>query len=269
MENEKCSCSENCYCKNWKNPKVILIVLGMVLVAGIVVVALVRERIVNPNSNQVTVNGEGKVEYQPDIANIVLGAQIDKAATAEEALRLLNEKMNKAIEAIKVVGVADADIKTKTYSLSPQYDFKNGVSNVSGYGANQQLEIKAKGIDQNPGIASQIVSAASGAGINQVISINFEVSNLNDLKQQARIKAIADARTKAAALAQAAGIKKLKKVVSWYDSIIQSPDMQATDSGYGGMGSPAASNSKAVIAPQIPSGNQEIIINVGVNYEVE
>jgi hypothetical protein len=45
--------------------------------------------------------------------------------------------------------------------------------------------------------------------------------------------------------------------------------MQATDAGYGGMGSPAMMNSKAVASPQIPSGNQEIIINVGVNYEVE
>ena len=51
--------------------------------------------------------------------------------------------------------------------------------------------------------------------------------------------------------------------------MVQSPDMQNTDSGYGGMGSPTAMNSKAVAAPQIPSGNQEIIISVGVNYEVE
>jgi len=261
---------KNCCCKNWKSPKVIMIFAGMILVAGIVIVALVRERIVNPNSNQVTVSGEGKVEYQPDTANITLGAQIDKAETAEEALRLLNEKMNKAVDAIKALGITEGDIKTKTYSLFPQYDFKEGVSSVSGYGANQQIEIKAKGINQNPGIVSQIVSAASGAGINQVADINFEVSNLNDLKQQARIKAITDARNKAGALAQAAGIKKLKKVVGWYEDIIQSPDMQA-GSGYGGIGSPekAALNSRAAVSSQIPSGNQEIIISVGVNYEVE
>jgi uncharacterized protein YggE len=246
-----------------------MIFVGMLLVAAIVVVALVRERIVNPDSNQVTVNGEGRVEYQPDTANITLGAQIDKAATAEEALRLLNEKMGKAIDAIKAAGIDQGDIKTKTYSLSPQYDFKNGVSTVSGYGANQQLEIKAKGIDKNPGIVSQVVSAASGAGINQVVDINFEVSNLNDLKQQAKIEAIGDARTKAGALAQAAGIKKLKKVVSWYENIIQSPDMQANDSGYGGGPTNAAMSAKAVVAPQIPSGNQEIIIDMGVVYEVE
>ena len=269
MENEKCSCGGNCCCKNWKSPRVIMIFIGMILIAGIVVVALVREKIVNSDSNQVTVNGEGKVEYQPDIANIILGAQIDKATTAEEALRLLNEKMNKAIDAIKATGISEGDIKTKTYSLSPQYDYKDGVSSVSGYGANQQLEIKAKDIDQNPGIVSQVVSAASGAGVNQVVDINFEVSNLNDLKQQARIIAIEDARSKAEALARAAGIKKLKKVVSWYENIIQSPDMQNTDSGYGGGPTNAALSSKAVVAPQIPSGNQEIVIDMGVNYEVE
>jgi uncharacterized protein YggE len=204
---------------------------------------------------------------------VTLGAQIDKAATAEEALRLLNEKMSKAVDAIKAAGVEEGDIKTKTYALSPQYDYKDGATSISGYGANQQLEIKVKGIDQNPALVSQVVTAASTAGINQVVNIGFEVSNVNDLKQQARIKAIADARTKAGALAQAAGIKKLSKVVGWYEDIIQSPDMQADSSlGYGGMGSPekVTLNSRAAsVAPQIPSGNQEIIINVGVNYEVE
>ena len=252
-----------------KNPKIFLIFIGMLLVAAIVIVALVRERIVNPNLNQVTVNGEGKISYQPDIATITLGVQVDKATTAEEALRLLDEKMKGIIAAVKTAGIAEGDIKTKTFSLSPQYDFKDGVSTVSGYVANQQLEIKARGIDKNSEIVSQAVAAANGAGVNQILSVSFDVSSLNDLKQQARIEAIKDARSKASALAKAAGVKKLKKVVGWYENVVQSPDAQ-NDYGYGGMGAEKATlSSRPSVAPQVPSGNQEIIINVGVNYEVD
>lgn len=263
MENE-IQLNESC-CKDWRSPKMILIFVGMLLIAGIVIVALVREKIVNPNLNQVTVNGEGKVSYQPDIATITLGVQIDKAANAEEALRLLNEKMQNIISAVKAAGIAEEDIKTKTFALSPQYEYKDGTSRVSGYGANQQLEIKAQNIIENSAIVSQSVSAANRAGANQILGVSFDVASLNDLKQQARIKAIEDARSKAGALAKAAGVKKLKKIVGWYENVVQSPDIQA---GYGYGGSEKALSS-AQVAPQMPSGNQEIIINVGVNYQVD
>lgn len=253
-----------------KDSKAFLIFVGMLLIAGIIIVALVRERIVNPNMNQVTVYGEGKISYQADIAVITLGVQIDKAATPEEAMKLLNDKMKGIISAVKAVGIADADIKTKAFSLNPQYDFNDGVSKVSGYNANQQLEIKARDIDKNSEIASQVVAAANGAGANQVLSVSFDVSSLNNLKQQARIKAIEDARSKAQGLAKAAGIKRLKKVVGWHESLVQSPDMQ-NDYGFGGstVSEKSTMSARPSIAPQIPSGNQEIIVNVGVNYEVD
>ncbi len=264
MENE-IQIKEECW-KNWKNPKMILVLIGMLLIAGVVIVALIREKIVNPNLNQVTVNGEGKISYQPDIAIVNLGVQIDKAATAEEALRLLDEKMKGIIAAVKISGVADENVKTKTFSLYPQYEYKDGASKVFGYGANQQLEVKVQDIDKNSGSLSQVISAANGAGANQILNVNFDISSLNDLKQQARIKAIEDARSKANALAKAAGVKKLKKVVGWYENVVQSPDIQA-GYGYGGMEKSLSSSMPA--APQVPSGNQEIIINVGVNYQVD
>ncbi len=265
MENETKIEQIKNYCAN---PKNILIFIGMLLVAAIVIVAMIREKIVNPNLNQVTVNGEGRISYQPDIATITLGVQIDKAASAEEALKLLDEKMKNITAAIKTVGIADEDVKTKNFSLSPQYEFKDGSSKVSGYGANQQLEIKVEEVDKNSGIVGRVVAAANGAGVNQILGVVFDVSSLNDLKQQARIKAIEDARSKADALAKAAGIKKLKKVIGWYENIVQSPDIQS-DYGYGGMANEkSVLNSRSTIAPSVPSGNQEIIINIGVNYQV-
>jgi hypothetical protein len=266
MENEIQS-NESC-CKNWRSPNIILIFIGMILVAGVVIIALIREKIVNPNLNQVTVNGEGKVSYQPDIAAVTLGVQVDKAVTAEVALKQLNEKINKAIDELGTIGISKENIKTKNYSLNPQYDYRDGTSTISGYSANQQLEIKVEGIDKNIELVGNVISAASRVGINQVSGVSFDVASLNDLKQQARIKAIEDARGKANSLAKAAGVKRLKKVIGWYENVVKSPDMQNGDYGYGGMGEKALSSVSSAPA-QVPSGTQEIIINVGVNYQVD
>jgi uncharacterized protein YggE len=189
--------------------------------------------------------------------------------TADEATKQLSEKISAVIEAVKRLGVEEKDIKTKNYSLIPQYDYRDGVSEMAGYSANQQIEIKTKNINENREIIGQILSASSAAGANQVLGVNFEISSLDDLKQQARILAIKDARKKSGDLAKAAGIKKLGKVVGWYENIIQSPDTQS-DYGYGGVTSEKMMSSiRPIASPQVPSGNQEIIINVGVNYEVK
>lgn len=251
----------------WKSPKFAIKVLGMVLLAGIIIVSIVRDRIVNVSENQVTVAGQGKVVYISDTAIANLGVQIDKAATAEDALRQLNEKMSKVIAAVKTAGIAEENITTQNYSLSPQYDARDGVAAVSGYNANQQLTVKVSGVDKDKEILNRVVSEAGKAGANQVLGIKFDVSNLSDLKQEARLKAVKDAKSKSGAMAQAAGVK-LKKVVGWYENIIQSPDAQGSAYGYGAGGMGGAQESAAP-APQIPQGTQEIIIEIDLNYEVK
>ena len=242
--------------------KFILILFGMILIAGIVGLAIIRDRIVNWPQNQVSIVGQGKVDYQPDIANITLGVQIDKTPKAEDALNQMNDKMNKVVAALKANGLVDADIKVQNYSLQSQYDYTNGVASSTGFVANEQVIAKVANIIAQPNKVSQILQQTSAAGANQVLGINFDLSNLQDLKQQARLAAIADAKSKAAALAQTAGVK-LGKIVGWYENVIQDPttDQAAYSSkdAVGGGGS----------APSVPNGNQEIIIEVSVNYLVK
>ena len=75
-----------------------IIIVGLVLLAAIIVVSILRDRLVNVQYRQVTVNGQGRVSYNPDLAVINLGVQIDKAKQAEDALKQLNEKVNKIRE---------------------------------------------------------------------------------------------------------------------------------------------------------------------------
>jgi uncharacterized protein len=267
---DNCKCDENCKCgcqcgwKKWLKPKYGIIVLAITALTAIVIVSILRDRIVNQQQNQVSVTGRGKVSYQPDTATINLGLQVDKAVTAEAALNQLNDKMSKIVAGVEALGINKEDVRTEAYNISPQYDYKDGTSTISGFGANQQIEIKVKNIQENPDLVSSVISAAGAAGTNQISGINFSVSDLNGLKQQARILAIKDAREKSAGLAAAAGVK-LGKIEGWYENLIQPLEGQA-QGGYGG--SDMASSVKAAPSPQVPSGSEEVIVEVSLNYEV-
>ena len=245
-----------------RGPRFALAALAMVLLAAIVIVALLRDRIVNKPENQVTVTGEGRVPYQPDTAMVTLGVQVDKVDTAENALRQLNEKVARVIPAIKGLGISEKDILTQSYSLSPQYDFIDNVSLVSGYNANQELVVTVRDIIQNKDLVNRVIAEATRAGANQINSIAFNTSKLNELEQQARLKAMADAKSKAGVMAQAAGIKKLGHVIGWYENVVKSPEN--TTQYFDGMGGEGTSAS-----PQVTSGGQEIVIEIGLSYQVK
>ncbi len=246
----------------WKSPKVILGLIAMLLITGIVVVSIIRDRIVNVQQWQVSVTGQGKITYQPDIATISLGVQVDKISQADAALKQLNDKMDAVVAAIKKAGVADEDIKTQNYSIYPQYDYINNASTLAGYNANQQLAVKVR--DLKDEAVSKIITAATKAGANQVNGITFDVANLEQLKQQARILAITDAKSKAGALAAAADVK-LKRIVGWWENFIQTPGQPVTYyDGKGGMGAGGAVSSGTV-----PSGSQEIIVEVNLSYQIK
>jgi uncharacterized protein len=252
-EEKKSSC-----CGGGKQ-KMVLIIIGLVLLTAIILAAILRDRLVNQQFKSVTVNGQGRVSYQPDLAIVNLGVQIDKVAKPDDALSQLNGKVTAIIKAVKEVGLTEADIQTQNYSLYPQYDYKDNISTVSGYNANEQLVIKVNNYNQDSDKLSRVIAAASRAGANQVNSLIFDASNLNDLKQEARLKAITDAGSKSQALADAAGVK-LGEITGWYENMVSSAPY-VTD-GKGGQG--RESNS-----PQVPAGEQEIVIEMGVTYSLK
>lgn len=251
---------DQAHTSDWQSPKVILTILAMLLLTSVVIVSIIRDRIVSQQQWTVTVNGQGKVPYQPDIAKITLGVQIDKVPKADQALQQLNDKIGKVLAAVKAAGIPEEDIQTQNYVLYPQYDAIDNTSVVSGYGANQQLLVKVKNITQNSDAVSKIIAEATKAGANQIAGVTFDSSKLEELKQQARLLAIADARGKADGLATAASVR-LGKVVGWWENLVQIPGSQSMDAyGKGGAGGGA---------PVVPTGGQEIIIEIGINYRIK
>lgn len=252
----------------WRQPKNVFILVSIILLFVVVIVSILREKIVSSDNNQVSVTGQGKVSYQPDTANVSVGIQVDKAPTSEQALSQLNEKMSKMLEAVQGLGISREDIQTKNYSLNPQYDYKDGSTKVAGYNANQQVSVKVKNINENPELVQRVVEAAGASGSNQISGVNFYVADINSLKQEARILAIGDAKRKSAEIASAAGVE-LDRIVGWYENIVQAPDSnqiygnaKLSADGFGG-------REVAEVKADIPSGTQEIIVEMNVDYKIK
>ena len=248
----------------WSQPKNALMALGIIIFGAIVIVSILRDKIVESSQNQVSITGQGKITYQPDIAKITLGVQIDRRQTSEQAINELNERMARIISALEQVGISKEDIETQNYSLQTQYDYKDGVQTVAGYDANQKLIVKVRDIQNDKEKVGNVISFASQAGSNQMLGVSFSIDDMNELKQQARILAIEDARKKSASLAAAAGIR-LGKVVGWYENDVTSPEnptpygMEVRDLAEKGL----------VPAPQLPSGTEDIIIEISLTYDVK
>ncbi len=243
----------------YTNKGFILKVIALLLVAGIIVVSIIRDRIVSNQQWTVQIPGEGRVAYTPDVAKISLGVQVDRVANAEQAMKDLNNKIANIIKAVKDQGIADSEIKTENYSLNPITDYIDGRPITSGYSANEQLQVTVKDISDNSRVG-KIISAATGAGANQVNNISFELSNMSQIKQEARIKAILDAKEKAKEISSKSGVR-LGRIVGWWEN---SP-MPLYDAK-GGMG---AGGGVAVESASVPSGTYEYVVEVNINYLVK
>ena len=247
----------------WFKPKVVLIFLAMILLAGIVIISILREKIVRDQNWQVSMVGQGRVTYEPDTAIVSLGVQVDKAQTAEAALQEVNTKMATIVNSLETLGVSKENIITQNYSVYPHYDTINDSTKVTGYTANQLLNVKIYPIKDNDDNVQSVIAAVSKAGANQITGITFETSKLNDLKQQARLSAIKDAKSKASELSTALGVE-LGEVVGWWENTIKSPEVYGYYKGdYVGFGGGAGG------APVTPSGASEIIIEVNITYQLE
>lgn len=262
-----CKCDSNCkcgcHCK--KKSKIAFMFLAIIIFGAIVIVSILRDRIVNQNQFQISVVGQGKVFYEPDTANITLGVQIDKLFRADDAINQLNKKANVIIDAITKLGIAKEDIMTQNYNLYSNYDLIGNVSKVNGYSANESIVVKVKDITNNQELISKVISEATKAGANQINGVTFENSNIDNLKQQARVEAIKNAKEKSKAIEDALGIHFGKIVGMWENYIYPTQDFSSADYGKGGMGIGGG----AVSTPSIPSGTYEVLVETNISYRIK
>jgi uncharacterized protein len=150
----------------------------------------------------ISVTGEASISVAPDLALLDAGVASD-GKTAREASEANNTAMAKVLAALKTAGIDDKDVQTSRLSLQPQYaPNRTGPSAITGYRASNRVTVKLHDV----GKVASVVDALVGAGANDIGNVNFTVSKASELLDQARDKALADARRKAEIYAKAAGV---------------------------------------------------------------
>jgi uncharacterized protein len=205
-------------------------------------------------SDTYNVSGEGKVSISPDIAVLSIGVTAN-GNTVTEAQNQINSKINQVSEAIKALGVDSKDIQTNSYSVNPNYDFNSGTQRITGYNATTNLSIRVKKLDN----INAVIDTSTQNGANQVNGLSFDVEDRTEAENEARQKAIEDAKKKAQQAAKIAGFK-LGNLVNYQENF----------SGNGPIPLPARAENLAAdkTTTQVEPGQTDIVISVTLSFEI-
>ncbi len=191
----------------------------------------------------------------PDIAVLRVGVQAT-GTTVKQVQNDLNARINEVSSAVKKLGVKSQDIQTTNYSIYPQFDYQTPTQRITGYQASTNLTIKVR----DTGLVNEVIDSSTKAGANQVGGIQFDVDDKSKAQNEARGKAVADAKRKAQDAARMAGFK-LGNIVSY----------QETFGGQGPipiMAKMTAEGHTASPPTQVEPGSSEIVVTVTLGYQI-
>ena len=211
----------------------------------------------------ITVDGMGKAAAVPNIATIsftVLG----EGKTASSAQDEATKKNNVALALLKEKTIAEKDIKTTSYTLSPKYSYPQPCyaqpcvydeQRIVGYEVRQTTEVKVRDL----AAVGDVLAMLGDAGVGELYGPNFTVEDEDTVRAEARKEAIAEARAKAKVLARDLGVR-LVRVVSFNEN---SGPYPVPFYGRGGLMADAVKAS-----PEIAPGENEFTSSVSITYEI-
>jgi len=210
------------------------------LVFGLLIGCSPTTTVVNPRVSAapdgISVTGVGEAHGPPTIAKVTIGVET-RAVGASEAIGNANQRMQAVLAALTQAGVASADVQTNNLSLSyertsygppepPQPPptplttpakpgapkTETGVTRAEPapsslpegfYRASNTVSVTIRDLPK----IGQILGAATGAGADEMLGLEFRIEDTSALETKARELAVADAKARAERLAQLAGVK--------------------------------------------------------------
>ena len=144
--------------------------------------------------------GEATVTVKPDRAMVDVGV-VTQADTSQLAVTQNAQKLEATLARLRQLLGAGADIKTISYSVTPNYQYprEGGQPTITGYTATNTVRVT---LDDLTKVGSVIDTATQG-GANQVQNIRFTLKDESTVKAQALREAAVKARANAQALASA------------------------------------------------------------------
>lgn len=245
-----------------------LAILALFLFVETAQVATNIGRPANPATDTITVTGSGKATAAPDIATIDFTV-MKSSPTVAAAQEAVTTQTNDALAYLKQQGIADKDIRTTSYTISPEYAYPqpclpgslcpayvDSSPRITGYQVSHSIEVKVRDLDT----VGALLGGLGEQGVQNLYGPNFALDNPTAGADAARADAIANAKQEAQILAAQLGVR-LGRIVNFSES----PGYYPYPVAYGKGGATADS---AATPPSVPSGENEYDSTVSITYEI-
>lgn len=235
---------------------IFLIVVLSLLAAACSPTAMAQAPEQTPPLRTLSVNGSAQVMLEPDVAYVSIGVHTE-GEDAGAAVDENNARVQEVIDALVAQGVDEKDIQTVNFSIYPltQYGENNQVTGIR-YSVDNSVYVTLRNIES----IGDVLGTATEAGANSINGISFDVLDKDEAMTQARTEAIANARTLAEQMAEAADVT-LGEIHSINFATVSPPVPLIYGRG-GGM---------AVAEAQVPISTGQITLTAEVNvvYEIQ
>lgn len=201
----------------------------------------------------VDVTGEGIVSIIPD--QVTIKARVENTGKDAKTVKQQNDVIvNEVFSMLRKLAVKEKYIQTAYVRLSKNYEYTTKTFN---YAANQSISIKLTDLSSY----EKVMNGLLNSGINRIDGVRFSSSQQRDLEQEARKKAVMNAKIKAI---DYAGVleQKIGKAIR-ISEFQQSSSPQPMLRSMAIMESDAAS-SQQTIAP----GEMEIKVRITISFEL-
>jgi len=199
----------------------------------------------NP-ARTITVVGRGEVKVAPEIATTTIGVDV-QAGTVDAAMAEAQARMDAILEALKGLGIADADIQTSNFSIN--FERTGGSEPMASatqsepgefqpvpgfYRVSNMVMVTIRDLER----VSEVLDTAVKSGANNIWGLSFGLDDTEALEVQAREAAIRNARERAESLAElngvvAGGVVSISEIIG-----SQAIPLYAAAEGRGGGGTP-------------------------------
>ncbi|MFP4539441.1 MAG: SIMPL domain-containing protein [Candidatus Paceibacterota bacterium] len=212
----------------------------------------------------IDVSGKGSVLVIPDIAEFNFSVQYE-ADGVPEAQEEVARRVEEITEFLKGSGLEDKHIKTTGYSVRPRYEWRDPEGRTPdsgrkrvlvGYEVTQTTEVVVKEMEE----AGSLVGGVGDRGASDVSGVVFSVEDEEEVKKEARSKAIGDAKQEAENLADDLGVK-LVRIVDFSERRSVSPMMRDEQALM-------ESRDADSVEPSFEPGEEEIESEVRIKYEI-
>ena len=235
--------------------KCVRLCVGFVLAAFLAMVHMEQAAAEQNMERTITVQASGSIEVEPDSARINSGV-MTTAKTAREALDRNSSTMASVIDGLKAAGIKSRDIQTSSFNVQPRYKHNRDgrPPEVTGYQVTNQLSVRLRRLEDLGEILDRLVTL----GANQMHGLQFFVAEEEQFKDDARVKAMENARRRAEIYAAAAGAK-VGKVIQITEGVIRHDPVPH-------VGRRATMASESV---PIETGTESLEVQVTVTWELE